>query len=385
MSAQHPDAAVLIRQIYDSVEDASGWDRFLESYRIAQGADQAVLALGDENFRDLGFVKVRGASDEAVREYIERWAWQDPWVDAMQGRLEEGAIEFGHNLCPDDVLVTLPIYKEFLAPNDWFYGIAAVILKTSTALSVISVARSRAKGKFGQQEYDLLKTILPHLQQAARMHGRWVRLQTEHRVLSEYMEQFGQGFALLTNTRHLLFANELLRQSFALGDGLIIRDGKLAASIREQDDELQAAVKVVARGTAPTRLMIRRRNGELAYGLLLFPANQTAAVPLGIALPAVAALVVDVQRKASLDEAMLSQLFSFTPAEASLAASIAAGSSLEEIAAERRISIHTVRTHLKRVFTKTGTSRQGELVRLLVSLGSTKAPGAVKAAGQGAD
>jgi DNA-binding CsgD family transcriptional regulator len=43
------------------------------------------------------------------------------------------------------------------------------------------------------------------------------------------------------------------------------------------------------------------------------------------------------------------------------------GRSLDEASEELHVSISTVRTHLKRIFSKTGTSRQGELVKLLLT------------------
>ncbi|MCJ2120630.1 helix-turn-helix transcriptional regulator [Methylobacterium sp. J-001] len=65
---------------------------------------------------------------------------------------------------------------------------------------------------------------------------------------------------------------------------------------------------------------------------------------------------------------MLQDLFGFTPAEAALATDILAGHDLAASAARRRITVHTARAHLRRLFEKTGTNRQAELMRLLLLL-----------------
>jgi len=44
------------------------------------------------------------------------------------------------------------------------------------------------------------------------------------------------------------------------------------------------------------------------------------------------------------------------------------GSNTRQIASELSVSFATVRTHLQHVFEKTGTHRQGELVRLLMAI-----------------
>jgi DNA-binding CsgD family transcriptional regulator len=58
-------------------------------------------------------------------------------------------------------------------------------------------------------------------------------------------------------------------------------------------------------------------------------------------------------------------LFDLTPAEARLAALIAAGDAPVPAAAKLGITPSTARSVLKRVFQKTGVSRQAELVGLL--------------------
>jgi DNA-binding CsgD family transcriptional regulator len=70
-----------------------------------------------------------------------------------------------------------------------------------------------------------------------------------------------------------------------------------------------------------------------------------------------------------VDERALSSLYGLTRGEAVLAARLAQGKSIEEAAAELFISAHTARTHLKRIFMKTDTHRQTELVvRMLLTV-----------------
>ncbi len=65
--------------------------------------------------------------------------------------------------------------------------------------------------------------------------------------------------------------------------------------------------------------------------------------------------------------AVLMALFGLTRAEARVAGALAEGRSLEEVSERFRLSKQTVRTQLKSVFFKTGTSRQSELVRLVLT------------------
>ena len=61
--------------------------------------------------------------------------------------------------------------------------------------------------------------------------------------------------------------------------------------------------------------------------------------------------------------------FGLTKAEARLALRLAEGSSLASAALAFNVKLTTIRSQLQQVFAKTGTSRQTELVALLLSRG----------------
>jgi DNA-binding CsgD family transcriptional regulator len=70
-----------------------------------------------------------------------------------------------------------------------------------------------------------------------------------------------------------------------------------------------------------------------------------------------------------VDERSLIGLYGLTRGEASLAAKLIQGKSIEDASSELFVSPHTARTHLKRIFMKTDTHRQPELVvRMLLTV-----------------
>ena len=79
------------------------------------------------------------------------------------------------------------------------------------------------------------------------------------------------------------------------------------------------------------------------------------------------ALVQDSGHSLRPRAATLQRLYDLTPAQAELAARIADGATPQKIAEELQLSIITVRDRLKQVFARTGTARQAEVVRLVLS------------------
>jgi DNA-binding CsgD family transcriptional regulator len=110
-----------------------------------------------------------------------------------------------------------------------------------------------------------------------------------------------------------------------------------------------------------------RPSGKPDLTLVAMPLSPRASFPLAHR-PAVVLQVTDPLSSAAPNRALLAEAFELTPAEADLAADLLCGLGVREIAARRERSIATVRTHLASVLAKTGTSRQSELVRLLMRL-----------------
>lgn len=61
-------------------------------------------------------------------------------------------------------------------------------------------------------------------------------------------------------------------------------------------------------------------------------------------------------------------IFDLTPAEARLASALSSGRSLEGAAVASGITVKSARTYLERIFRKTGTHQQSQLVALLKSV-----------------
>jgi DNA-binding CsgD family transcriptional regulator len=68
-----------------------------------------------------------------------------------------------------------------------------------------------------------------------------------------------------------------------------------------------------------------------------------------------------------MDPAQICQLYGLSRAEGRVVALLASGQRLDLVAENLGVTYDTVRKHLKQVFSKTGTDRQAELVRMLVT------------------
>ena len=79
-------------------------------------------------------------------------------------------------------------------------------------------------------------------------------------------------------------------------------------------------------------------------------------------------LIIDPEHEPEPAAALLRRLHGLTNTEAQVALRIVRGADLKQVSEELSVSVTTVRTHLQHVFDKTGTHRQAELVRTLLTL-----------------
>ena len=162
-------------------------------------------------------------------------------------------------------------------------------------------------------------------------------------------------------------ADELLRAE----DGLSRRDDRLVAAKGRNQSALDALLRRTAtanfshldpRGGPP--LLLHRSSGS--QPLIL----QASPLPggTGFGSGSILLLITDPERPIRPADDVMQALYSFTPAEVEIANGLITGYSLVEIAALRRVSVGTVRGQIKSIFSKTKTSGQSDLVRLLTCL-----------------
>lgn len=108
------------------------------------------------------------------------------------------------------------------------------------------------------------------------------------------------------------------------------------------------------------------RDGDSAFVVRLAPLSRPAGEPFLRSDLLMTVTKVGVRRRAPSPE-VLAGLFDLTPAEGRIAAGIAKGLSLKQVADEHGLRLSTARAYLDQVFRKTGAHRQGELVALLGS------------------
>jgi DNA-binding CsgD family transcriptional regulator len=365
----------LIGRIYDSAGDERLWPAFLEDLASAIDGTAPCLIYQDIVARRAGFAIFARGDPELERRYVESYSALDEFRNAWLSRFDcvgPEAIYAGEQLIEPAELRKTEYFNDFLSVHNIVYHLCAPLALHSRWACTLSCHRPANKEPFGCDELGLLRLLFPHLQRAIQLHRKFAELEGHHGASLDALDRLPTGVMLMGDRGQILEANCAAKLILNQNDGLRTDKEGLATSTPSQTRELRsriAAAALTAQGrgvSAGGSLAIARPSGKRPLAVVIMPAS-LRAFPSGTGEPAVIVLVSDPESKVRIAPEIVAQVYGLTAAESRLAEQLMQGESLVHAAERLGVSHNTARTHLQRIYQKTGTTHQGDLVRLLLA------------------
>jgi DNA-binding CsgD family transcriptional regulator len=351
--------------IYRSAICADEWAPSIDAVRRAVDATGGGLSFAQGSTRRMINVNVPA---EAMASYGAHYQH----IDYVLAEVEAGPVG---TVRTGSELVALGKDSEFDA--DWMrpYGMDdGVFVRLSDDVlptSLILAAPQRSRGFDTPERVQLVTALVPHLQQALRTRGRVRGLVDDRDDLASAVDTVAHGVVVIGPNGRATHVNRAADRICRSGDGLDVHNGSLRAAHGSVDSALQQRIRCAfARdGLDPWggSLSCPRPSGLRPYVVHVMPADRTADSD---SARRVIVAIVDPESEPEPSASLLQRIWGLTAAEADVAVRIARGAEPKAIADEASVSITTVRTHLQRVYDKTGTHRQAELVRLVLTVRS---------------
>jgi DNA-binding CsgD family transcriptional regulator/PAS domain-containing protein len=358
----------ILDAVYDTVTAFDRWSVALE--RIGESFGCSYAGLIDRNLNSMeGRAVAFGVDAAGQREYFETWSTRDvlrQWTPAYRA----GVVETDLDILPRKDLLASDYYNGFMKPRDMHAVIRMTLAAEPGYRRIISMSRPASLGDFGRADVTQCERLMPHLQRAARV---MQRVEETNAVLSGFsgvLEQSPTGVLLLDRNGRLLFANRAARAMAATNDGFTLRNDGIMAVNDGEDGALQrliaAATGRLAQPEAPRGGVMRlsRKSGKPDFAIAGAPLDGEAFSPE--TAPTAFLLITDAASGAP--KPLLRELFGLTEAEGRVAERLMQGDTPEQAAVVLGVKTSTARWHLASLYRKTGTSRQAQLVRLLMSV-----------------
>jgi DNA-binding CsgD family transcriptional regulator/PAS domain-containing protein len=360
----------LVGCIYDVALSSDGWDPLLERTTEMFGGTATVFFVQDRHAAGLQFSRLWGLPQQALQEFESHFAPVDVGLDSLLALPPASVVT--DESTPPEIYRSSEIYNDFRRRWTAERYMACDVFRDERRFGVLAVQGSSRRAPFDSTETDVIRRLLPHLRRAVQIRANLSRMEARQRALEDLIDGLLVGVVLLNDAGEVIHANAAARRIDRLEDGLQIRRGRLSAASSTDDRVLRQAIATaigIANRTSLEGggvLRIRRPSRARPFSVLVTPGpGVDSQSPFSFA----SALVVigDPDAGPACGPDLAAHLYGLTPAEARLAHAIARGESLETYAETQGIALSTARWTTKQVLAKTGSRRQADLVRLLLT------------------
>lgn len=351
----------LIDRIYECAFAPEFWPGVLDE--LARIADSEGGLLFSARGRDLNWTSSARLED-IFQAYVS-----EGWFKQCSRRLclfnsPQPAFLVEHDFWTGEQLDANPIYRDFFRPRGLGWSAGTGLPVPTGDNIVFSVERAFDRGPIEKACVDRLNELRPHLARSALVAAR-LGLQRATGA-SDALSALGVPTILVDGGGTVIAANALMETmsdhvKWRANDRILLTDPNADplfwSCLEALRSRPQAAVHSFPLRDASDRAVMvahivpvsRSAHDIFAHGHALLVLTPVAA-------------------RASPPADLIRSLFDLTPSEARVAQGLAVGESLEEIAASGGVAISTVRTQLRHVMEKTGSTRQAEIVALLANL-----------------
>jgi DNA-binding CsgD family transcriptional regulator len=207
--------------------------------------------------------------------------------------------------------------------------------------------------------------FVPHLHRSLTINKAIEHKKSEAASLADTLDGLGAGIFLVDARCHIVHANAAGQKMLGQDDFVRTVAGQLAMRDRRSNQDLHESIATgdVEAGVHNAAIPLTAHDGE-RYVAHLLPLKSVAR---GADVPSKAAAAIFV-RKVELDGqsygGVVAGAFGLTPAELRVLLAIVEVGGVPETSEKLGVAETTVKTHLYRVFAKTGATRQADLVKL---------------------
>ena len=375
MGFSEADLLRLALTAHDAAVEPSLWPTFLADYTSLVGGDVALIQrhyLSEHRSQILAAFNLMPRLTEAYNQHYSRL---NVWREHGRHLYVEGRVVVDPEMYPRSLLKRSEYYNDYMLPSiGSTHSMAGVVAVQGEEVVCLTALRLDQKEGWQGREDPKVTALLPHVARAQRTAGRLQLLEAGEAALNA----LGVGTAFLDRKGSVLFSNRAAQRAIAARDGLSERHRMIVATDPNADAALQRltrhAIAPDAALECPPDVLVPRPSLRRPYRISASPLRKTLRWLAGGSGPVALLVIVDPELSRPIDAEALRQGYGLTRKEAALAMALAGGETVARAAERLGIRYETARTHLRRILSKTQTSRQVELVALLECLARGGAP-----------
>jgi DNA-binding CsgD family transcriptional regulator len=367
------DVLKLVGMTYEAALDERKWGVFLEAFTHAIGGKSAILRSVDYQIGKASFNSSYGFDPAMQKSYANYYINLDYFATFFKTvplHTVESNENSGYSVSPSEQKKS-EFYNDYMRPAGSEYAMGTTLIRDGNHMVQFAAQRGKNSIAFDAEQMKLMSLLSPHISRAIQVHRKINSITVEKEWALGALDQLRMSVILTNAGGTPLFANCAAEQMLTKGDGINAHQGKLILSNPSETARLYKLIDDAAKGAPGTNqggdMRVALPNGEYLHCMVMpIPLEFTARWNIGLASGCVA-VFLSKPGSLQLPPQRLAEQYGLTPAEGRLAAKLTALRSVEQASDELCISIHTARSQLKLIFSKTGVQSQSELLMLLAT------------------
>ena len=362
----------VIADIYDAAIDPALWQQALASICTYVGGKTGALLWHDSARQQAQVMHIFNDDPHYTNLYFEKYLLMNPFFPAA-GFVEAGVVHTQGDIIPQEELEKTRFYKEWIEPQDIVDAVSVNLEVGIARASMINIRTDASYGKVDEQMRLRLAELVPHLQRAIAIGRLFDQYKATEGALTTTLDHVEAAVFLVDAAGAITFANEPAKK--LIEDAVLVREqnGVLRAVAPETDRILRDTFAAAANGDASLGMRgveVPLTNAkDDAWFAHILPLTSGRRQQAGQANHAVAAVFIrKVAPNAPLPLEVIATRYKLLPSEVRVLDALAKVQGVRERADQLGISQATVKTHLHNLFRKTGTKRQGELLKLVAGI-----------------
>lgn len=363
MSRAEDLANDLIAMIYAALLKEASWQDFLDTLNGAYPGALSTLFFHElrGNTGAMAYVSGSEGRETALEEYESYYSNLNPWMRKVSiTPVGRGIV--GEEIVPRDMFNRSEYYNDYIRLNGLETGIGLTLYRDNFCYFLLSTLTDDKDFERNLDRADVLTRIAPHLERVFR----YYRSGDFYAAALDLGEGIGDASAI-----GLILVNEDLRvvRTSAAGRRVLASGEPVGLDamgrVRFSNADLQSSLRLMLDHRRSGRGAEIVNDSTSAVRLIRVGAHRPVEFFAG---PIVAILVGGAHGdiKPALQD--LISTHALSSAEARVFAGIVAGRSLMELAQAAGVKRETIRSQLKSIFVKTGTTSQTDLVRLAAGI-----------------
>ncbi len=263
-------------------------------------------------------------------------------------------------------------YREFLSLANWIDQLMVILDKSATQVSMIALPKTESAAAATTEDKALVRMLVPHTRRAAAFQGTIARNATRVADLIARLDLVRPPLLLFDSSGSCIETNQAARQFLDINDVPRLKEVRVQTRQTFLDERIATvmadlAIRPEEIGPRPVPFAFARRDGQRVVAHVMPIAKGPHNRIGGGGRAAFAVFIQAAGDMQPLPGDMLVKLYRLTPAETRLLGLLGQDFSLRDAAAALGITMPTARSHLQRIFEKTHTNRQSQLMKLILS------------------